>query len=172
MTRSLVIAVLMLTAGQIKAQVLTLEDAINIALKNSLDIQIAKNNQEASQISNHLGFAGGLPSISATLSDNQSLTNLNQKLNTGNNIRRPNNLTNSINVGISGSYLLFNGFRVYAAKNRLAALERQNAQLLNAQIQNVVSNVMATYYDIVRQDSYMKTIQQSIDVTLQRKEIV
>jgi outer membrane protein TolC len=172
MKRILVIVALTAAATQIKAQVLTLDEAINIALKNSLDIRIAKNNRQASQISNHISFAGGLPEVNGTLSDNQSLTNLNQKLNSGTVITRPNNFNNSVNAGISGTYLLFNGFRVYASKNRLAAIERQNMQLVNVQIQNIVSGVMATYYDIVRQESYMKTIQQSIDVTLKRKEIV
>lgn len=172
MKRILVIAVLTLAAAQIKAQVLTLQEAVNIALKNSLDIQIAKNNAEAGQISNHISVAGGLPQVDATLSDNQSLTNLNQKLNSGTNIKRSGTFNNSINSGVSGSFLLFNGFRVYASKNRLAALERQSTQLINVQIQNIISDVMVKYYDIVRQESYMKTIQQSIDVTLKRKEIV
>ncbi|WP_018617343.1 TolC family protein [Segetibacter koreensis] len=172
MKRVLVLVVLVLTAAEIKAQVLTLEEAVNIALKNSLDIQIAKNNEQASQISNHISVAGGLPVISGTLSDNQSLTNLNQKLNSGTVIKRPNNVNNAVNAGISGSYLLFNGFRVYASKNRLAALERQSTQVINTQIQNIISDVMVKYYDIIRQESYMKTIQQSIDVTLKRKEIV
>lgn len=172
MKRTLFIAIAIFFAVQIKAQVLTLKQAVDIALKNSLDIQIARNNEEASQINNHISIAGGLPEVNGTLTDNQSLTNLNQKLNSGNTIKRPNNFNNAINAGISGSFLLFNGFRVYAAKNRLAALEKQSAHLINVQIQNIVSDVMVKYYDIVRQDSYIKTIQQSIDVTLKRKEIV
>lgn len=165
------IAIFMLTAVQLKAQVLTLQEAVDLALKKSLDIRIAKNNAEASQINNHPSVAGGLPEVNATLSDNQSLTNLNQKLTNGNIIKRSGNTNNAINAGVSGSYLLFNGFRVYASKNRLAALERQSAHLINVQIQNMVSLVMVKYYDIVRQESYIKTIQKSIDATLQRKEI-
>lgn len=172
MNKIIGIAFFLLAAARLNAQVLTLQQLVNIALKNSLDIQIAKNNVEASNISNHISFAGGLPQVNASLSDNQSFTNLNQKLNTGTNIKRTGTPNNAIGAGISGSYLLFNGFRVYAAKNRLAALENQNTQLLNLQVQNIISDVMVKYYDIVRQESYMKTIQQSIDVTLKRKEIV
>ncbi|MEJ7677217.1 MAG: TolC family protein [Segetibacter sp.] len=172
MKRIIGIAVLMLATAQLKAQVLTLQDAVNIALRNSLDIQITKSNAEASQINNHISIAGGLPQVNANLSDNQSLTNLNQKLNSGTNIKRTGTPNNAIVAGISGSFLLFNGFRVYASKNRLAALERQSAQLTNLQVQNIISDVTVKYYDIVRQESYMRTIQQSIDVTLKRKEIV
>lgn len=162
----------MLGMPQLKAQVLTLQEAVNIALKNSLNIQIERNNAEASHINNHISVAGGLPEVNANLSDNQSLTNLNQKLNSGTNIKRTGTSNNAIVAGVSGSYLLFNGFRVYASKNRLAALQRQSAQLVNVQVQNTMSDVMVKYYDIVRQQSYTKTIRQSIDVTLKRKEIV
>lgn len=172
MKRIIGIAILMLAAAQLKAQVLTLQEAVSIALRNSLDIQIAKNNAEASHINNHISIAGGLPEVTGSISDNQSITNLNQKLNSGTNITRSGNINNAINSSISGSYLLFNGFRVYATKNRLAALESQSAQLTNLQVQNIISDVMIKYYDIVRQESYMNTIQQSIDVTLKRKEIV
>lgn len=172
MKRIIGIAIFMLAMAQLKAQVLTLQEAVNTALRNSLDIQIARNNAEASQINNHISVAGGLPEVSLSISDNQSLTNLNQKLNSGTTITRSGNFNNAINSGISGNFLLFNGFRVYASKNRLAALARQSAQATNLQVQNIISDVMVKYYDIVRQESYLKTIQQSIDVTLKRKEIV
>lgn len=171
MKRIISIAVLMLATAQLKAQVLTLQEAVSIALKNSLDIQIAKNTAEASAINNHISVAGGLPEVSASVSDNQSLTNLNQKLNSGTTITRSGNFNNAISSSINGNFLLFNGFRVYASKNRLAALEKQSEQLINVQVQNIISGVMVKYYDIVRQQSYINTIQQSIDVTLKRKEI-
>ena len=42
---------------------LTLSDAVNIALKNSPGIQIAKNNVSISTLYNDYGIAGGLPSV-------------------------------------------------------------------------------------------------------------
>ena len=64
-------------------QSLTLQDAINIALKKSLDLQLLKNNVEISRINNHIGVAGGLPVVTASAADNEQSTNVNQKLNTG-----------------------------------------------------------------------------------------
>jgi len=172
MKRIVFIAVLFTCAAQLRAQVLTLDQAINIALKNSLDIQIAKNNQEASEINNNIGIAGGLPEVTGSLTNTQSITNLNQQLNSGTHISRNGNINNSLNTGISGSYVIFNGFRVYATKSRLAAIERQSEQQVALQIQNIVAGVTVKYYDIVRQQSYMKTMQQAINVTQQRKDII
>jgi len=43
--------------------IIRLPDALNIAFKNSLDIQLAKNNVQANTILNNIGIAGGLPAI-------------------------------------------------------------------------------------------------------------
>ncbi|MGV3595753.1 MAG: TolC family protein, partial [Sediminibacterium sp.] len=64
--KKLLILVCCLNAGMALSQGrLTLSDAINLALKNSLDIQLAKNNVEISTINNHPGVAGALPTVTA-----------------------------------------------------------------------------------------------------------
>lgn len=151
---------------------LSLEEAVQTMLKNSFEIQIAKNNLEISKINNHLGTAGGLPIVAATLNDNQQIISVNQKLNNGTSIQRNGASSNNFNMGVTASILLYNGYRVYATKNRLSEIEKMNEQLLNAQIQNSIAAIMIKYYDIVRQESYLKTIQASIDVSTKRIEIV
>ena len=103
---------LLIISAALHAQVLTLDEAVNVALRNSLDIQIARNAERASAINNHPSVAGALPEVTASASDNQSLTNLNQQLSSGSNIKRSGNTNNSINAGITGNFLVFNGFRV------------------------------------------------------------
>ena len=48
----------------------------------------------------------------------------------------------------------------------------QNDVLINVQVQNVIAGVMVKYYDIVRQQGYIKTINEALAVTLQRKRII
>jgi outer membrane protein len=151
---------------------LTLTDAINLAMKNSLDIQLANNSVQANTILNSTGIAGGLPVVTGSLSDNETVSNINQKLNSGESISRNGAATNNFVVGLTGSILLYNGNRVVATKKRLGLLELQSKDLLNAQIQNIIANVMMGYYDIVRQQSYMKTIDRSIDASNQQLDVV
>jgi outer membrane protein TolC len=170
--KKLVFAFILLTGLAANGQrVLTLEEAVNTALKNSYDIQISRNTLEADRINNNIGVAGGLPTVTGSITDNQSLTTVNQELNDGRKIQRAGALGNSMNAGVTGSYLLFNGFRVHATKGRLEALERMSEQQVNVQIQNTIANVVVKYYDIVRQQSYMKTLEQSIVVTEQRRNL-
>lgn len=165
---------IILTVFSIKAnaQQLSLKDAINIALKNSFDIQIAKNNVEISTINNHMSMAGGLPTVTGTASNQESVINLNQKLNGGTEITRNGAASNNLTANVTGTMLLYNGYRVVTTKKRLEELQHQNEQLLNAQIQNTIAAVMIKYYDVVRQQGYTKTLEQSIALSKKQLELV
>jgi outer membrane protein len=157
----------------IAQQRMSLSDAINTALKNSYDIQLVKNNLEITNINNDIGVAGGLPVVTGTANDNEQITSINQKFaDPTRDTKRPNVAANNLTVGVTGSMLLFNGYRVVTTKKRLEELVLLNQELLKAQIQNTISGVMAKYYDIVRQQSLMKTIVQSIDVSKKRLDIL
>ncbi|MBI2272429.1 MAG: TolC family protein [Bacteroidetes bacterium] len=154
-------------------QKMSLTDAINTALQNSYDIKLAKNSIEISTINNYIGVAGGLPVISATGNDNEQVTSINQKFaDPARDTKRDNVSSNNLTVGLTGSMLLYNGSRVVAAKKRLEELQQQNQQLLSVQVQNTIAAVATKYYDVVRQQSYLKTIAQSIDVSKQRLSVL
>lgn len=164
---------LLTSAHAFGQQTVSLQHAINTALKNSLDIQISKNNIEANTILNNYGVAGGLPLVTASATNNEQLTSLNQKYSDASrNITRNNAASNSTSSNITGSILLYNGMRVVATKNRLEQLQSQSAEYLNSQVQNIIASVMATYYDIVRQQGYSKALLQTIEVVKQRLEIL
>jgi len=153
-------------------QKLDLPTAINLALKNSLDIQLSKNNLEANTIYNNYGVAGGLPLITASGTQTSQSTDVNQRLNTGVKIQRSGTTTNTLNSGLGASVLVFNGRRVVATKQRLASLEKLSQRELDSMIINVVANVQLKYFDIIRQQSYANTLQTSIAVSQQKLDIV
>jgi outer membrane protein len=151
---------------------LTLDLAITTALKNSLEIQIAKNNVEANTLFNHYGIAGGLPVVAATVSNTEQITDVNQKLNTGVEISRRGAAGNNTQAALSAGILLYNGNRVVSTKKRLAELQYQSAEFLNSQIQNTIAAVQTSYYDVVRQLSYVNTLKTSIAASQQRLDIL
>ncbi len=154
------------------SQKLGLQDAVNIALKNSLDIQISAKYVDIAKLNNYIGIAGGLPVISAGGSDNFFITGVNQKLNTGEVIKREGSNANNLSGNLTASILLFNGRRVFAAKKRLEQLEGQSRDQLNSNIQNIMASVMTAYFDVLRQQGYNKPIDLSIEVAKRKLEIV
>ena len=154
-------------------QAISLPDAINTALKNSLDVQVSKNNIEANSILNNYGVAGGLPVVTSSAANTETVTSINQKYSDASrNTKRNNAASNSFSANVTGSILLYNGMRVYSTKKRLEELENQSREYLNSQVQNIIASVMTNYYDIVRQQSYAKTLTQSIDVAQKRLDIL
>lgn len=172
MKKHLIFFSFLLFSNVMLAQKLTLEEAVNIALKNNLDIQIAKNTVTANSINNHIGVAGGLPSVSLTATDNQQLITVNQELNSGQKITRDWASGNTMQVGVQASQILYNGMRVQATKQRLEALQHLSEQQLNDQIQNTIADVMLQYYEIVRQQSFAKTLDVALQAARERLNIV
>ena len=152
---------------------LSLNEAIQTALKNSYDIQLVENNLAIAKNNNNIGVAGGLPTITNTTTNNNTLTTINQTFPDANRNTSRNGVDGStLNNGLNASMLLFNGYRVQATKSRLASLETQNKALLESQLLNTISTVMQQYYNIVRQQAFLKTIQKSIETSKQRLEII
>jgi outer membrane protein TolC len=151
---------------------ITLKSAIDTTLSNSFEIQMAANDLEISKINNTRGVAGALPSVNATVSDNQSFVNVNQKLNSGVEIKKPSATANTLNSNVTVGMVLFNGFKIVATKERLNRLQQQSELQLNIEIQNSIATVMAKYYDIIRQQDYLKIIQTSLDVSQKKLDIV
>lgn len=151
----------------------TLQNAVNTALKNSYNIQLFKNTLEINTINNNIGIAGGLPTVTATVSDNELLTNINQKFSDASRNAQQTGVTaNVFSANVTGSILLFNGYHVVATKKRLEQLQQQSNSLLQVQIQSTIAGVITKYYDVVRQQSYLKTLLQSTEVSKQRLNII
>ncbi len=151
---------------------LTLKDVIDTTLKNSFDIQIAGNNLLIAQKYNSFGVAGGLPYLDASASGNTGVNDIYQKYSDGSEMSLGGINENTLNAGVEMGMTLFNGFKVMATKKRLSLLEKQNEYLLNYGIQSAMASVMIRYYDIVRQQYYLKIMEHLQDVSEKKLEIV
>ena len=152
---------------------LSLNEAIKTALQNSYDIQLVENNLAIAKNNNNFGVAGGLPTITNTSTNNNTLTTINQTFPDANRNTSRNGVDGStLNSAVNANMVLFNGYRVQATKSRLESLQTQNKFLLESQLLNTISTVMQQYYNIVRQQAFLKTIQKSIEASQQRLDIV
>ncbi|HEX6915138.1 MAG TPA: TolC family protein, partial [Chitinophagaceae bacterium] len=172
MKKTGLILLMMAMIADLQAQrVLTLQQAIDSALRNNLNIAIARTDVEAAAIVNHISVAGGLPTVSLAINDQEQVTAVNQKLSSGTEINRKSAAANNMQIGVTGSMLVFNGWRVVATKKRLEELQKLSETQLAAEIQNVVANVMISYYDVVRQEDYLNTLNYALQLAQKRLEI-
>ena len=78
----------------------------------------------------------------------------------------------TLNGGLTATMILFNGYRIAATKDRLESIQKQTEAALQTQMLNTSSTVMQQYYNVVRQQAFLKTIEKSIEASQQRLDIV
>jgi outer membrane protein TolC len=172
--RFLLVVLTIVISNVINAQEkLSLADAVKIAVQNSYDIKLVENTAAIAKNNNSLGVAGGLPTVSSTVNNNNTQSTINQTFpDPTRNTTRSGVEGTTVNGSLNVSMILFNGFRVAATKSRLESIEKQTAASLQNQMLNTSSIVMQQYYNVVRQEAYLKTIQKSIEASEQRVAIV
>jgi outer membrane protein TolC len=170
----LLLVVVFVFGNEINAQEkLSLSDAVKIALQNSYDIKLVENSATIAKNNNSYGVAGALPTVSSTLNNNNTQTTINQTFpDPSRNTTRSGVEGSTVSGNLSVSMILFNGFRIAATKSRLESIEKQTAATLQNQLLNTSSIVMQQYYNVVRQEAFLKTIQKSIEASEQRVAIV
>ncbi len=155
-----------------KVPTLTLHDALQTALKNSLDIQISQNNVEVQSLQNTLGFAGGLPSVALSGSNNVVINNTRQEFNTGDPRQATGARSTQYAGGLAGSYLLYNGGYVVANRKRLDELQKISELQLNSTVQNILADASLKYYAVVQQQRYIRTLEASVEVSRQKLRLI
>jgi outer membrane protein len=152
---------------------LSLKEAVTIAIQNSYDIKLVENNVSIAKNNNNYGVAGGLPTVTATGTNNNTLTTIHQTFpDPSRNTTRGGVDGSTLNGGLSTTMILFNGYRVAATKDRLASIEKQTEAALQTQMLNTSSTVMQQYYNVIRQTAFLKTIEKSIEASEERVAIV
>lgn len=149
-------------------EVLSLEDAVAITLKNNYDIKIAKNSLKISETNNSIGNSGMLPNISTTIQENKTTANTTQVQSDGTQktLNGAKNLGFSYGVGLD--WTVFDGFKMFAKREQLQALEKQGAAQLKMAIISKISDVYTAYYDLVQQQQQIAALDSAIVVSNQR----
>ena len=152
---------------------LSLKEAVTIALQNSYDIKLVENNLSIAQNNNNYGVAGGLPTVTANGTNNNTLTTISQTFpDASRNTTRSGVDGSTLNGGLTATMILFNGYRIAATKDRLESIQKQTEAALQVQMLNTSSTVMQQYYNVIRQVAFLKTIEKSIEASEQRVAIV
>lgn len=148
--------------------VLTVDQAIQIALKNNYDIKIATNELSVDKENNSIGNAGMLPQVDASLTKNNSIQNSKQTQSNGIVTERDNAKNNRLEYGVNLGWTIFDGLKMFARYDQLKELEKQGDVQLKLMVLIKVSDVMTTYYDLVQQQQLIKALDTTIVISKQR----
>lgn len=152
-------------------ELLTLQNAIEMALKNNYGIAIAKTNLETATANNTYGNAGFLPQVVLNASGSLSNSNIKQDYSTGLVIDKKNVGSTNKNISSTLSWTLFDGMKMFATKEKLEQLQEQGEINVKIEIENDVAKIINAYYIIVRQAQLIKAMNESVKVSEERIKI-
>ena len=150
---------------------LSSEEAVRIALENNLDIKIVKADQEIAIINNNWGNAGKWPTVVGALGNTFAVTNLNQELSNGSEIKRSGVTNNISSASLAANWRIYNGKKIRATKKRFEELEKIGDIDVEQQMQSISFNVLVSYYNIVRLNQQVKTTNAIIALFTERLKI-
>lgn len=145
--------------------VLTLEDAIAKTLENNFDIRIARNELKIDETNVTIGNAGMLPRINGTITNNNTVLNIDQTFANGETVEIDGARNININYGVGLEWTLFDGFRMFARRNQLKEIQKLGETELKLSILSKVSAVYETYYQLVNQQYLLKNLDSIIAVS-------
>jgi outer membrane protein len=152
-------------------EILTIEQAMAIALENNFEIKIARNNTEISETNVTLGNAGILPKVTASVVDNNSITNSTQVRQDGTSTSLDNAKNNSLNYGVSLGWTVFDGMRMFARLDQLKELQKLGDAELKRTILAKIGQVNAAYFDLVQQQQQLTALDTTIVISKERLEL-
>lgn len=155
--------------AKINAQeVLTLENAVKIALENNYEIKIATNNLTIQKTNVAIGNAGMLPTVTANVFDNNSIQNSSQTRQDGTENELDNAKNNSLTYGVGLDWTIFDGLRMFARMDQLKELQKLGEAQLKLTVITRISDVNAAYYDLVQQQQQLAALDTTIVISNQR----
>ncbi len=154
------------------AQTLSLQQAIDMALRKNFDILVSRQQADINKLNNTKGNAGMLPTVNFNGTSNVSYNNVYQKMSTANTINKyPSQLSTDWGANAMLSWTLYDGGKMYVTKKKLTEMQALGELQYNAQVLEVIYNVVAAYFDIVRQKEELKSINEIINYNRQRAVI-
>lgn len=146
---------------------LSLSDALRVALNQNFDIQLVQKSQEITAIQNTWGEAGRYPTVTMNVTQGNNISD--QSKNPTSFIREL-LMQNSLQGGVNMNWVLFNGFRVNANKEKLERLEEQSEGNASLVVQNTIQGVILAYYQAKLQSEKMVLLKDVLELSREKWE--
>ncbi len=150
---------------------MTIEQAVELALKNNYEISIAKNNSTEAINNNTLGNAGMLPKVDLNATGSFASNATKQEFSSGLIVDKPGVQSKNISTGAYLTWTIFDGLKMFATHQKLQELESMGELNAKIQIENTYVQVVSAYYTIVMQKQIINGLKENIAVSEERLKI-
>ena|SRR5437899_373523 len=155
-----VIVLISLSSKKTSAQnveVLSLEKATEIALKNNYSIEIARNNSLIDKNNATRANAGMLPVIGATAGTIRNINNTKTTFFNGTEQNKNGAHSNLYNANVGLTWTIFDGMQMFATYDKLKQFDDLGETNAKITILTTLYDITTVYYDIVRKQREINT---------------
>ena len=149
-------------AGQ---EVMTLEQALSIGLKNNYGINIARNRARIEKNNASVGHAGFLPKVDASGQYQYALTNAKVEVISGLQLEDPAANSNLVTAGVNLKWTLFDGLNMFVTYEKLKLLEEMGELSAKIAIENAVAEIIISFHNIICKSSEVKIIREQVGIS-------
>jgi outer membrane protein len=171
MKRTSLAVLFLVTFFSIKAQVITLEEAVATALKNNYDIQLARIDSTSAALDRSYIFGAFIPQLNADVGKTWNTNAQKVKLQNGTDRDASGIRSNNLNASVNLDWLLFDGLRMFATKEKVEQLEVLGGLNLKNQINVSLTSLINTYYNIVQAKQQLKATEEQMTISSERETL-
>lgn len=155
---------------------LTMQEAVEVALRENEDIELARTSSAIAGASSNWGNAGFLPNLNASGSYNYAVNDITQQLAVTQDSAGPPAVPNTIENAVSEtwnasamlSYVLFDGFGRINNLRKLQLQRELSETQLRFTIENTLLQIFNAYFGVARQMEQTQVDLEAIDLSLDR----
>lgn len=169
--RSLLIFLSLLPFAAVHGQLLSAEEAVRIAVEKNHGIRLARLEARSAELLNSAGNAGMLPAVDAVGAYSIDNSATKQTFFSGD-VREADNADQRIlDAAVQLNWTVFDGLAMFAAKDRLEALEGIGRTQLKQQVEVTIYDVLASYYQLVQLRRAIEVQQEGVRISRERLAI-
>jgi outer membrane protein TolC len=158
-------------SAQVAPRSFTLNDVIATSLRNNYDIQLVRNDALFASLDYAYANYALYPRLNANGAYIINNNNQKQVLADGTKRENPSIRSNNLSASLNLNWTLFDGFRMFIARDRLNKLVELSELQIKAQVITTVAEVMRLYYDIIRQQQQLQALQEQMQLSEERLKI-
>ena len=152
---------------------LTLQTCLDIGLLNNYALRIAHNLEQISSNNATAANAGYLPTLDLSGSYRTTVDNTSTTLRSTGEVSTDNNVFDqTINLGVTLNWTIFDGLNIQANYQKLKELERQGETNTRIAIEDFVAGLTAEYYNYIQQKLRLQNFRYSMELSRERLRIV
>ncbi|MGC3944123.1 MAG: TolC family protein [Chryseolinea sp.] len=176
MKRSLFVSIFLLCLFSIPVaaqEIISLEEVISLALEQNLDVKLSKNSEYSARTDDKYSVGAFFPVINANGSrtwnvNNQKQMVYNTQTSSYNEVERNGIKNNNLTGNLQATWLVFDGTRMFATRERLQQLAEQGLINVKDQMVNTISDVVLNYHNVVRQKQQLAAVREQVVLSEER----